>query len=220
MRRFTWLIVLLLCTANQASAQQVPAQPASASNAIVASAASAASAPQAINEPNEENRRITAYLTKKFGVAKEKAAQLANIVNVTATKYSLPPALVYAIISIESRFKEKAHGSGGATGLMQVVPSAHRGLLKNVKDLTEPTANVNAGSAILSGYVKAAGGDVGAALKSYGGSHAYAEKVMQRVESFRFVLDPRDDANAGMMPVSAPAMPVSGVPASPSHDAR
>ncbi|TCW77409.1 lytic transglycosylase [Burkholderia sp. SRS-46] len=208
MRRFPWLIVLLLCTANQASAQQAPALLAPASTAsatAAASAASAASVPQADTQPNEENRRITAYLTKKFGVAKEKAANLADIVSVNATKYSLPPALVYAIISIESRFQEKARGSHGATGLMQVVPSAHRGLLRNVKDLTEPTANVNAGSAILSGYVKAAGGDVGAALKSYGGSHAYAAKVMQRVESFRFVLDPRDDANAGMMPVSAPA---------------
>ncbi|KVC67946.1 lytic transglycosylase [Burkholderia stagnalis] len=212
MRRFPWLTVLLLCTANQASAQQAPAPLAPASIAVAASAASAASAPQADTQPNEENRRITAYLTKKFGVAKEKAAKLADIVSANATKYSLPPALVYAIISIESRFQEKARGAGGATGLMQVVPSAHRGLLRNVKDLTEPTANVNAGSAILSGYVKAAGGDVGAALKSYGGSHAYAAKVMQRVESFRFVLDPRDDANAGMMPVSAPASDLPKTP--------
>ncbi|RQS65049.1 lytic transglycosylase [Burkholderia sp. Bp8963] len=220
MRRFPWLILLLLCTANQASAQQMSAQSASAPVAIEASAASAASEAQAVNQPNEENRRITAYLAKKFGIAKEKAAQLANIVNVTATKYSLPPALVYAIISIESRFKEKARGAGGATGLMQVVPSAHRGLLRNVKDLTEPTANVNAGSAILSGYVRAAGGDVGAALKSYGGSHAYAAKVMQRVESFRFVLEPSDDANAGMMPVSAPASAVSGIQTLPPRNAR
>ncbi|MGU7774891.1 transglycosylase SLT domain-containing protein [Burkholderia sp. MR1-5-21] len=222
-RRFPWLILLLLCTANEASAQQMPAQQVSAASAAVAidaSAASAASAPDALNQPNEENRRITAYLSKKFGIAKEKATQLANIVNVTATKYSLPPALVYAIISIESRFKEKARGTHGATGLMQVVPSAHRGLLKNVKDLTEPNANVNAGSAILSGYVKAAGGDVGAALKSYGGSHAYAAKVMERVESFRFVLEPRDDANAGMMPVSVPAAAASAVQTSSTRDAH
>ncbi|MGU7779299.1 transglycosylase SLT domain-containing protein [Burkholderia sp. PU8-34] len=219
-RRLPWLIMLLLCTANQASAQQMPAQPASAAVAIDASVASAASAPDALNQPNAENRRITAYLSKKFGIAKEKAAQLANIVNVTATKYSLPPALVYAIISIESRFKEKARGTHGATGLMQVVPSAHRGLLKDVKDLTEPNANVNAGSAILSGYVRAAGGDVGAALKNYGGSHAYAAKVMERVESFRFVLEPRDDANAGLMPVSAPATAASAVQTSSMRDAR
>ncbi|MDN7859601.1 transglycosylase SLT domain-containing protein [Burkholderia cepacia] len=209
-RRFFWLIVLSLGIAQQVSAQQAPAAPASAPD-VLASAPAVASAPlaNADDQPNEANRRITSYLTKKFGVAKERAAKLADIVSVTATKYSLPPALVYAIISIESRFQEKARGQHGATGLMQVVPSAHRGMLRNVKDLTEPNANVEAGSRILSGYVKAAGGNVLAGLKSYsGGSSAYAAKVMQRVDSFRFVLEPDDDAKAAnetkarMVPVS------------------
>ncbi|KUY74353.1 lytic transglycosylase domain-containing protein [Burkholderia cepacia] len=209
-RRFFWLIVLSLGIAQQVSAQQTPAAPAYAPD-VLASAPAVASAPLANvdDQPNEANRRITSYLTKKFGVAKERAAKLADIVSVTATKYSLPPALVYAIISIESRFQEKARGQHGATGLMQVVPSAHRGMLRNVKDLTEPNANVEAGSRILSGYVKAAGGNVLAGLKSYsGGSSAYAAKVMQRVDSFRFVLEPDDDAKAAnetkarMVPVS------------------
>jgi len=206
-RRFLSLIVFSLGIAHQASAQQAPALPASAPEAA-ASAPTEASVPLANDQPNEANRRITSYLTKKFGVARERAAKLADIVNMTATKYSLPPALVYAIISIESRFQEKARGQRGATGLMQVVPSAHRGMLRNVKDLTEPNANVEAGSKILSGYVRAAGGNVQAGLKSYGGSNAYAAKVMQRVDTFRFVLEPEDgakganDTNARMMPVS------------------
>ncbi|OXI82647.1 lytic transglycosylase [Burkholderia sp. AU33423] len=220
MRRFLWLIVLSLGIAQQVSAQQAPALPASAPEAA-ASAPSVASAPlaDANDQPNEANRRITSYLTKKFGVAKERAAKLADIVSVTATKYSLPPALVYAIISIESRFQEKARGQHGATGLMQVVPTAHRGLVRNVKDLTDPNANVEVGSAILSGYVRAAGGDVRAGLRSYsGGSNAYAAKVMQRVDSFRFVLEPDDDAKAAnpandakarMVPVSEKTSPTS-----------
>ncbi|TGN98075.1 lytic transglycosylase domain-containing protein [Burkholderia sp. USMB20] len=209
-RRFLWLIVLSLGIAQQASAQQAPTLPASAPEAA-ASAPSMASAPLANDQPNEENRRITSYLTRKFGVAKERAAKLADIVSVTATKYSLPPALVYAIISIESRFQEKARGQHGATGLMQVVPSAHRGMLRDVKDLTEPNANVEAGSKILSGYVRAAGGNVQAGLRSYGGSNAYAAKVMQRVDAFRFVLEPEDgakgsnDTNPRMVPVSDPS---------------
>ncbi|KWE40907.1 lytic transglycosylase domain-containing protein [Burkholderia territorii] len=225
--RFLWLIVLSLGIAHQASAQQAPALPASAPEAA-ASAAAEASAPFANDQPNEANRRITSYLTKKFGVAKERAAKLADIVNMTATKYSLPPALVYAIISIESRFQEKARGQHGATGLMQVVPSAHRGMLRNVKDLTEPNANVEAGSRILSGYVRAAGGNVQAGLKSYGGSNAYAAKVMQRVDTFRFVLEPEDgakgvkganaanDTNARMIPVSD----LSGAAPAASRNAR
>ncbi|MBU9478568.1 lytic transglycosylase domain-containing protein [Burkholderia multivorans] len=210
MRRLLWLIVLSFGVAHQASAQSAsaPAAPAAADVAAASNVLPASDPLAAADQPNEANRRITAYLTKKFGVAKEKAIKLADIVSATATKYSLPPALVYAIISIESRFQEKARGQHGATGLMQVVPAAHRGLLRNVKDLTEPNANVEAGSAILSGYVKAAGGNVQAALKSYGGSNAYAAKVLQRVDSFRFVLEPADeakaasDAKARMVPVS------------------
>ncbi|MDW9229524.1 transglycosylase SLT domain protein [Burkholderia cepacia] len=210
-RRFFWLIVLSLGIAQQVSAQQTPVAPASAPD-VLASAPAVASAPLANvdDQPNEANRRITSYLTKKFGVAKERAAKLADIVSVTATKYSLPPALVYAIISIESRFQEKARGQHGATGLMQVVPSAHRGMLRNVKDLTEPNANVEAGSRILSGYVKAAGGNVLAGLKSYsGGSSAYAAKVMQRVDSFRFVLEPDDDDAKAANETKARMVPVS-----------
>ncbi|ALX15075.1 lytic transglycosylase [Burkholderia cepacia JBK9] len=220
-RRFLWLIVLSLGIAQQASAQQAPALPASAPEAA-ASVPPVASAPlaNANDQPNEANRRITSYLTKKFGVAKERAAKLADIVSVTATKYSLPPALVYAIISIESRFQEKARGQHGATGLMQVVPAAHRGMLRNVKDLTEPNANVEAGSAILSGYVRAAGGNVQAGLKSYGGSNAYAAKVMQRVDSFRFVLEPDDDAKAAKAPSDTKARLIPVSDTSPPASAR
>ena len=162
-----------------------------------------------------DHDRISEYLTQKFGLAKAKAEQISTAVQSAAAKYSLPPALLLAIISIESRFKEKAKGPRGATGLMQVVPAAHRGLLRNVKDLTEPTANIEAGSAILHGYMQSAGGDLNLALKSYGGSMAYAQKVSMRVQTFAPVVAERDggarpaaddaacDARAADCPASA-----------------
>ncbi|WP_425470771.1 lytic transglycosylase domain-containing protein [Trinickia fusca] len=134
-------------------------------------------------------------LTHKFGLAREKAEQITSAVMTSASKYSLPPALVLAIISIESRFKEKAHGSHGATGLMQVVPAAHRRLVKNI-DLTEPNANIEAGSAILHGYLESARGDVSAALKSYGGSAAYARKVNLRTKDFEVDMPASDASGA------------------------
>ncbi|APA86344.1 lytic transglycosylase domain-containing protein [Paraburkholderia sprentiae WSM5005] len=144
---------------------------------------------------DENSDRISAYLTQKFGVGREKAQKISDAVQSAASKYSLPPALLLAIISIESRFKEKARGANGATGLMQVVPQAHRGLLRNVKDLTEPGANIEAGSAILYGYMRSANGDLNTALKSYGGSKAYAQKVNLRVEDFTAVATPADAAS-------------------------
>jgi hypothetical protein len=149
-----------------------------------------------------ERQRVSRYLTQKFGVAKDKAEQIAKAVSTASEKYALPPALLLAIISIESRFKEKAKGTNGATGLMQVVPSAHRNLLKNVKDLTQPDTNIEVGSAILYGYRRSAGGDLNAALKSYGGSQAYAEKVSKRVQAFAGVAgdEPPADATQPLMP--------------------
>lgn len=132
--------------------------------------------------------RTSDFLRQKFGLAKEKAEQISNAVRAASEKYALPPALILAIISIESRFKEKAKGGNGATGLMQVVPGAHKRMLKDVKDLTDPETNIEIGSAILYGYVKSAGGDLNAALKSYGGSQAYAEKVNGRVKTFADVV--------------------------------
>jgi soluble lytic murein transglycosylase-like protein len=141
--------------------------------------------------------RIRDLLTRKFGLARAKAEQISAAVMSSASKYSLPPALVLAIISIESRFQEHARGAHGATGLMQVVPAAHKRLVKNV-DLTEPAANIEAGSAILHGYLESARGDVGAALKSYGGSSAYARKVSLRTKDFQTV----DAADAAAQPAS------------------
>jgi soluble lytic murein transglycosylase-like protein len=141
---------------------------------------------------DENNDRMSAYLTHKFGLAKDKAQKISESVQAAASKYSLPPALLLAIISIESRFKEKARGANGATGLMQVVPQAHRGLLRNVKDLTDPDANIEVGSAILYGYMRSANGDLNAALKNYGGSKAYAQKVSSRAEDFAEVAPPQD----------------------------
>jgi len=131
----------------------------------------------------EATHQVSQLISQKFGVARAKAEQISAAVMSAASKYSLPPALLLAIISVESRFKEKARGANGATGLMQVVPAAHKQLVRNI-DLTEATANIEAGSAILHGYVQSARGDVGAALKSYGGSKAYAEKISLRARAF------------------------------------
>lgn len=131
----------------------------------------------------QASHKISEFLTRKFGVAREKAQTIASAVLSSSSKYSLPPALLLAIISIESRFKETARGPNNATGLMQVVPSAHKKLVRDI-DLTDPEDNIEAGSAILHGYLKSAQGDVDAALKSYGGSRAYAEKVSLRAKTF------------------------------------
>jgi hypothetical protein len=188
MRQLICLLALLPGLVQSAAAQALQA---SASDTVIASAAVEAS--------SADSAAVSRYLTQKFGLAREKAAQISQAVTGAAEKYSLPPAVLLAIISIESRFHERAHGANGATGLMQVVPSAHRNILHN-KDLTNPEVNIDIGSSILYGYQRAAGGDLDAAMKNYGGSKAYAEKIRLRAVEFSHVIDsassvPADPAN-------------------------
>lgn len=147
--------------------------------------------------------RVSALLAEKFGVARVKADQIADAVMKSASKYSLPPSMLLAIITIESRFREKARGANGAAGLMQVVPSSHRQLIKG-KDLFEPSVNIDTGSAILHGYVDSAGGDLEAGLRSYGGRN-YVSKVSNQAKLF--------EANLGD-PVQAPEAATASASAS------
>jgi len=180
MRRTFLLIALLLTCTQAASAQE---------SAPAASDVMAQNAVQQDTRSEEAHHKVSETITRRFGIAREKAQAIATAVMSSASKYSLPPALLLAIISIESRFKETARGANNATGLMQVVPSAHKKLVRDV-DLTEPEANIEVGSAILHGYLKSAKGDVDAALKNYGGSSAYAQKVSLRAKTFEPVTAP------------------------------
>jgi soluble lytic murein transglycosylase-like protein len=182
----------VLACAHAQDAESIGASASGASAALAASEAPSISLAASVPAVSEtvasetaaaQDRRISSLLVAKFGVARAKAEEITDAVIASASKYSLPPALVLAVISIESRFREKAHGKHGATGLMQVVPAAHRNLVRHI-DLTKVTANIEAGSHILHGYIQSAQGDVAAALKSYGGSSAYARMVSSRERVF------------------------------------
>ncbi|CAM2154160.1 Lytic transglycosylase [Pararobbsia alpina] len=158
----------------------------------------------------ERTERVSALLAEKFGVARAKADLIADAVMKSASKYSLPPSVLLAIITVESRFREKARGANGATGLMQVVPSSHRQLVKG-KDLTEPTVNIDTGSAILHGYVDSAGGDVESGLRSYGGRN-YVAKVSNQAKLF--------EANLVDAPITPEATTASSTPTDSAGDSN
>ena len=217
MSRFFWVFLVSLGLAAPVGAQVPDAAraPASAAPAVASASSEAmvsgASAVDAAQPEPSAARRVTSMLTARFGLARARAEQIASAVFSSASKYSLPPELVLAVISIESRFKASARGAHGATGLMQVVPSAHKRLVKGV-DLTEPAANIEAGSAILHGYLQAARGDLTVALKSYGGSLAYAQKVSTRAKDF----EPGVGAAGRPSPASATGTATTAIAVAPA----
>lgn len=62
---------------------------------------------------------------------------------VAARDTSLPPALLFAVAKIESRFTAEARSAAGARGVLQLLPSTGAALALNIDD---PSSNVLAGA--------------------------------------------------------------------------
>jgi soluble lytic murein transglycosylase-like protein len=82
----------------------------------------------------------------------------------------LPPGLVMALISVESRFDRWAVSSAGAVGLMQVMPFWPEKLGMRRFELVHVAPNIHMGCAILRFYLTYEHNDVRKALARYNGS--------------------------------------------------
>lgn len=65
------------------------------------------------------------------------------LINQLAVKHHLDPALVHAVISVESAYRSDAVSAKGATGLMQLMPATADDM--NVNDPYNPRSNLDGG---------------------------------------------------------------------------
>lgn len=96
---------------------------------------------------------------------------------------AVSPALVLAVIAVESAGREKAVSPAGAVGLMQLIPATAERFA--VADSTDPSQNIRGGVAYLDWLLREFGGDPLLALagynagenavKAHGGVPPYAE---------------------------------------------
>ena len=85
-----------------------------------------------------------------------------------ASRYSLNPHLVAAIVRVESSFNPRALSRKGACGLMQLLPeTARRFGLTRKKDLYDPRKNLEAGVRYLKWLANRFGGDTQKILAAY-----------------------------------------------------
>ena len=82
-----------------------------------------------------------------------------------ARYYTLPPALVKAMVAVESSFEPAAVSPAGAQGLMQLMPPTAKAMM--VYDSFDPRANVFGGTRYLRLLTNDFGGDIQKTVAAY-----------------------------------------------------
>ena len=115
-------------------------------------------------------------------------ADIDRLVTEAARRHGLDPALVRAVVAVESGFQPAAVSPKGARGLMQLMPATAREL--GVADPLDPAANVDGGSKYLSRLLALYEGDLTKALAAYNagmGAVARHRGVPPYAETRRYV---------------------------------
>jgi hypothetical protein len=114
----------------------------------------------------EEDYTANEIQHKLKPISRNKTEQLFHpIINKTAIRHQIDPALVKAIIMAESGFNSRAISKNGAIGLMQLMPETAQDL--NVEDIFNSKQNIDGGIRYFKQLVKQFNGDLKLALAAY-----------------------------------------------------
>jgi len=101
-------------------------------------------------------------------------ARVEALVRTLAPEFRLDPALVLAVVEVESNFDSNARSPKDAQGLMQLIPETAERF--GVKDVWDPEQNLRGGMAYLRWLLDRFNGDVKLALASYNAGEAAVEQ--------------------------------------------
>jgi soluble lytic murein transglycosylase-like protein len=110
-----------------------------------------------------------------------------NEVIIAANETEIEPALIHAVISVESRHNPRALSKKGAYGLMQLMPDTARRF--KVQDKNNPKQNILAGAKYLRELLKLFNGDLKLTLAAYNAGPAAVQRYGGRIPPFRETLD-------------------------------
>ena len=170
---------------------------------------------------------VAYWLSKKYGVAPEPLSVLVAQAFEIGQKAKLDPALILAIMAIESGFNPFAQSPVGAQGLMQVMTKVHHDKYENFGGrfaAFDPVTNLRVGVKVLQECISRAGSIEGG-LKHYVGAanlnddRGYANKVMAEHARLTAVMGGKSPAPSlsPRVTVTAPASaanPATQMPAS------
>lgn len=111
---------------------------------------------------------IPAYAKESSQTKKVQLEYIQEYIEEAATKERLEPALLRAVVKVESNFNHKAKSPVGARGLMQIMPNTAEHLGDNrALDHKNPRANILAGAKYLRGLINQFQGDLRLAIAAY-----------------------------------------------------
>jgi soluble lytic murein transglycosylase-like protein len=93
------------------------------------------------------------------------ASRFAATVQRAAAYYQLPPALIWAVMKVESNFRDRAVSRAGARGLMQLMPRTAAAI--GLRDALDPEQNILGGAYYLRHLANRFNGDIFFTLAAY-----------------------------------------------------
>jgi len=118
----------------------------------------AASQPEAVPQDARLVTAVASYLRaqRRTGLTEAEIAELARTIVEESRRHDIDPALVLAVIHVESRYNAYVVSPAGAMGLMQILPATGEELAANEgvawrgpQSLFDPVVNVRLGVAYL-----------------------------------------------------------------------
>jgi soluble lytic murein transglycosylase-like protein len=111
---------------------------------------------------------IPSYAKESSKTKKIQLEYIQEYIEEAVTKERLEPALLRAVVKVESNFNHKAKSPVGALGLMQIMPNTaeHLGDSRAL-DHKNPRANILAGAKYLRGLINQFAGDLRLAIAAY-----------------------------------------------------
>lgn len=95
----------------------------------------------------------------------------------------IEPALIHAVIAVESKHNPRAQSVKGAYGLMQLMPETSRRF--NVSDKNNPKQNILAGAKYLQELLKLFNGDLTLSLAAYNAGPAAVQKFGGKIPPYK-----------------------------------
>lgn len=111
------------------------------------------------------------------------SSHYAPLIEQVATRYGLQPALLHAVIRVESAYNPNATSPKGAAGLMQLMPATAKRY--GVTDRYDPNENLDGGARYLKYLIKLFNNNLELALAGYNAGENAVKKYGNQIPPYR-----------------------------------